>query len=217
MRRQAKRRPRKGRKRPRNKSRPSKPQSIQRPIRQPMPAAAAMADPGAVADDGSVVPAEGAVAGPTGPGWIIQLKGYHFHNTYPGKPDLVSSNDEGKEFIENTFIKALEEGTVELPDGPNGELVDVPIAKLGIEYPVVTTENPIISVTYFPEATDGDTSGRMMRSQMSEGREGVSRLGVAGDGGITQPKIWKLRRYDFTIQFFWKQTPRSARQEKPAW
>ena len=69
---------------------------------------------------------------PDGPGWVIQLKGYHFHNTYPGKPELNFTNDEGKEFIENTFFKALEEGTVQLPDGPNGELVEVPIAKLGI-------------------------------------------------------------------------------------
>jgi len=29
------------------------------------------------------------------------------------------------------------------------------------------------------------------------------------------PKVWKLRRYDFTIQFLWTQTPRSARQEQP--
>jgi hypothetical protein len=129
---------------------------------------------------------------------------------------LVSSNDEGKEFIENSFFKALEEGTVALPDGPNGELVDVPIAKLGIQFPVVTTQNPIVSVTYLPEAIGGDTSGRSMRSPRMEGREGLSRGGVGGDGTMSEPKIWKLRRYDFTIQFFWKETPRSARQEKPA-
>jgi hypothetical protein len=30
------------------------------------------------------------------------------------------------------------------------------------------------------------------------------------------PKEWKLRRYDFTIQYYWKQTPRTARQAPPA-
>ena len=103
--------------------------------------------------DGMPVDGAAAAAGPTGPGWVIQLKGYHFHNTNPGKPELDFTNDEGKEFIENTFFKALEEGTIQLPDGPNGELVEVPITKLGIQCPVVTTENPIVSTsTTIPEA-----------------------------------------------------------------
>jgi hypothetical protein len=80
----------------------------------------------------------------------------------------------------------------------------------------VITENPIISVTYLPEAVGGDTYGRSMPSSMMEGREGMSRGGLVGDSTVPEPKIWKLRRYDFTIQFFWKETPRSARQEKPA-
>ena len=150
-----------------------------------------------------------AVAGPSGAGWIIQLKGYHFHNTYPGKPELDFTNDEGKEFIENTFFKSLEEGTVQLPDGPNGELVEVPIPKLGIQFPVVTTENPIVSVNYYPEATDGETGAKLM----SRGPD----MGIGGRGDEpAPPKMWKLRRYDFTIQFFWKQTPRSVRQAPPA-
>jgi type IV pilus assembly protein PilM len=160
------------------------------------------------------VPAEGA-AGPTGPGWVIQLKGYHFHNSYPGKPELNFTNDEGREFIENTFFKALEEGSIQLPDGPSGPdgptSVDVPIAKLGIQCPVVTTDNPTINVTYYPEAV-GDETGSQMMNRMSESGRGAE-AGEAADAG---PKRWKLRRYDFTIQFYWKPTPRTARQEKPA-
>jgi len=172
---------------------------------------AAATDPAAVATDGSAVAAE--VAPPSGPGWIIQLKGYHFHNTFKDKPELVASNDEGKEFIENTFFKALDEGSVGLPDGPNNQLVEVSIQKLGIQFPVVTTENPIISVAYLPEATDdGSGNQRMGGMQVMAGRGAVP----AGEAVPAGPKVWRLRRYDFTIQFLWKQTPRSARQEKPA-
>lgn len=164
---------------------------------------------GQVAADGSGAPAEGgaaAGAAPTGPGWVIQLKGYHFHNTNLG---LKFTNDEGKEFIENTFFKKLDEGSVQLPDGPDGALVDVPFTKLGIQCPVVITENPIIDVNYFPEAV-GDPAGQMTSRQpeMSVGGPNEEAVPVG-------PKIWKLRRYDFTIQLYWKPTPRTARQEKP--
>ncbi len=164
-------------------------------------------------DDGSGMSADGteaaaAAGGPTGPGWVIQLKGYHFHNTNLG---LRFTNDEGKEFVENTFIKSLEDGSIQLPDGPNGALIDVPIAKLGIQSAVVTTENPIIDVSYFPDAVGDGSGGQMMsRAPAMSGR------GAADDGMPEAPKVWKLRRYDFTIQFYWKPTPRTARQEQPA-
>ncbi len=160
-----------------------------------------------MADDGSGVPVDGAgaAAGPTGPGWVIQLKGYHFHNTNLG---LRFTNNEGKEFVENTFLKSLEEGSVQLPDGPNGAMIEVPIAKLGVQCPVVTTENPIVDVNYYPDAVGGETGSQMM------GRMSDPTLGA--DGQPVGPKIWKLRRYDFTVQFYWKPTPRSARQAKPA-
>jgi type IV pilus assembly protein PilM len=173
------------------------------PAADPAMADPSMAEP-PVADDGSGMMAEGgaeAAAGtaPTGPGWVIQLKGYHFHNSSHG---VRFTNDEGKEFIENTFIKQLEEGSIQLPDGPGGELIEVPIAKLGVQCPVVTTENPIIDVNYFPEAIGGEA--------------GMMKQSVGADGQPLPPKLWKLRRYDFTVQFYWKPTPRTARQNPPA-
>lgn len=173
---------------------------------------AATAPPDAMAADGSAVPADStaAPAGPAGPGWVIQLKGYHFHNTN-GKVRFNGIDDEGegKEFIENTFFKNLEEGSIKLPDGPNGEMVQVPYTKLGISAPVVITENPIVDVTYLPDAAGGEG-----------GRAAMAPLPAAGGRGgeSTEPvaKEWKLRRYDFTIQFYWTPTPRSARLAPPA-
>lgn len=157
--------------------------------------------PDAMAMDGAAA----GTAGPTGPGWVIQLKGYHFHNTNAG---LRFTNNEGKTFIEKTFFKNLEEGSIQLPDGSDGELIDVPYSKLGISSPVVITENPIFPVDYLPEATSGDAGRSMMQSVEAPGR-----------GGATTPvgpKVWKLRRYDFTIQFYWTPTPRSDRLAPPA-
>jgi type IV pilus assembly protein PilM len=178
---------------------------------QEPPADAAAADPDAMADDGNGAPTEAAP--PSGPAWVIQLKGYHFHNTFPGKPELVSTNDEGKEFIERAFFEPLRDGSVKLPDGPGETLVDVPIQKLGIRFPVVITENPIIPVNYLPEAIDDGSGSQRMGGMESIGRRGAVATGNTMPDG---PKVWKLRRYDFTIQFLWTQTPRSARQEQPA-
>jgi type IV pilus assembly protein PilM len=148
---------------------------------------------------------EGAesVGGLSGPGWVIQLNGYHFHNSDP--------YNEGQPFLQNTFIKQLEEGSVQLPDGPNGELVDVPIADLGISHPVVVTQNKIYDVIYDPEAISEQGSGQRYPMSQLPGspRRG---LGNQDDEEVKEPVRWKLREYDFVIQFAWSQKSRSIRQ-----
>jgi type IV pilus assembly protein PilM len=166
------------------------------------------ADGMAVDESGQPMDGAAAAAGPTGPGWVIEFKGYHFHNSIAG---VRLTNNEGKEFIERTFFKNLEEGSVELPDGPNGELVEVTYQELGIQAPVVITENPIIDVDYFPEAIDGEPNRATVAPMpMARGGRGVTSEEPVG------PKVWKLRRYDFTIQFYWTPTPRTARLAPPA-
>jgi type IV pilus assembly protein PilM len=164
---------------------------------------------GEMAADGTVAPT--GPAPPTGEGWVIQLKGYHYRNTMPGNKDLDFRNNEGKLFVDNTLVKQLEEGSVQLPDGPNGEMVEVPMEKLGIKYPVVTKSSTIYDVPFAPEATSSEGGAPSMGRGPRMGAPGM-----AGEAGVEGPKIWKLRRSDFTVQFFWKPTPRSERVEKPA-
>ncbi|MEM9185187.1 MAG: type IV pilus assembly protein PilM, partial [Planctomycetota bacterium] len=61
----------------------------------------------------------GAVTGPSGEGWVIQMVGYHFHNSSPDKDAgySIDFDDEGARFVRKTLIKNLLEGTVTLPDG----------------------------------------------------------------------------------------------------
>jgi type IV pilus assembly protein PilM len=178
------------------------------------PAAPAPAD--AVAANGAPPAASDAAAGGqaaapalTGPGWIIELKGYHFHNS-----DVY---DEGLPYIQHTLIHELEEGKLKLPDGANGEMVDVPIKDLGISYPVVITQNRIRDVTYFPDAVDANAPAQMGRTAMVSREDRAPRAGVAAGGDQpAEPKCWKLRRYDFVIQFCWQPKTRTQRREKPA-
>jgi hypothetical protein len=126
----------------------------------------------------------------------------------------VNVEDEGEEFILNTFVKQLETGTVELPDGPNGELIPVKISDLGIKYPVVVTNEEIKTIQYWSEAMDGDSPGAQFTPPARDER-GTAAPGAAGSNGAAdnQPELWKLRQYDFIIQFCWQETPRGQRFE----
>jgi hypothetical protein len=175
--------------------------------------------------DGMSAEGEGA-AGPTGEGWVIQIVGHHFHN---------DGQNEGTQFVRSTLIKNLMEGSIPLPDGPKGEVIDVPYSELGISFPVIITNNRIVEVSYDPEAVEGESSGGAMAMEgprmagvegmgrgigglMTEGGEagGIGGVGELGPDGLPIRKLWKLRRYDFVVQFAWTPTPRHERQEKRA-
>ena len=111
---------------------------------QPAPGAAAPGAPPAAAAPGApgVPGAPGAPAvddkGPSGAGWIIQLRGHHFHND-----DLANS---GSAFVRHTLIKNLLDGTVTLP-GQDGKPEKVAVKDLGIAYPVIVSEiRPPVSI-----------------------------------------------------------------------
>ncbi|WP_197524648.1 type IV pilus assembly protein PilM [Botrimarina hoheduenensis] len=155
---------------------------------------------------------EGA-GGPAGPGWVIQLTGYHFHN------DGVL---EGERFVRETLIENLENGTIELPDGPGGQMIEVSFKELGIDFPVVVTRSRIVEVEADPDAEESDSpaGGRAGRSSIgrSSSRRSIG-LGSEEGGALRgaaglpdEPELWKLRRYDFIVQFVWKPTPRTERQ-----
>ncbi|MEM6330700.1 MAG: type IV pilus assembly protein PilM [Planctomycetota bacterium] len=181
--------------------------------------------------------------GPTGEGWVIQLVGHHFHNSLTddeGNPlNSVDLDNEGAQFVNKTLIKNLLEASVLLPDGENGELVEVPLTKLQISHPVLVTGLPILPELYDPEAEpSADGAGGIAGGGMGMGGAmgmgggmGMGGMGMGGgigggglglggaadgDGDAAEPrKPWRLRRYDFVVQFVWKPTPRNERN-KPA-
>jgi type IV pilus assembly protein PilM len=157
--------------------------------------------------DGTTPPADGTA--PANSGWIIELRGYHYHKSLPDKK--VDVGDEGEKFVRNTLIKNLELGKVKLPDGPDGKLIEVPISELGIKYPVVVTSLKTNPVTLFPEAPDATGAPGASRSIVAEGRQ-------PGGAGAQMPeqKTFKLRKYRFVVQFVWQPQPRGKRLEKMA-
>ena len=56
---------------------------------------------------------------PTGPGWIIQIKGHHFHNA----TDINTVR--GAEYVRTTLIQKLRTGKVKLAGGDKGGTEEV--------------------------------------------------------------------------------------------
>jgi type IV pilus assembly protein PilM len=196
---------------------PADGQPVADPAAGPAPnanvAAPQAGDPTAPATDAATEqPVEGeAATGLAAGGWVIELRGYHLHNNPPDKN--IDVGDEGEEFVRSTFIKYLETGKVTLPDGPNGQPIEFAIADLGIQYPVVVTNEKIKTVTYLAEPVDA-ASGMMPMG--ARGLEGSAMQPGTGMPGEVLPKTFKLRQYDFVIQFCWQPQPRGQRLQKMA-
>jgi type IV pilus assembly protein PilM len=138
-------------------------------------------------------------------GWVIQMRGHHFHNSVP--PD-IQVDDEATPFVINTFCKGLKEGTVMLPDGEGGKLEEVKISDLGIKYPTVVARTKAQRVEYRAESEEAFAQ-RAAAAQPAPGAP------VQAPGAVELvPKSFTLRRYDFIVQFMWQPQPRSARLEK---
>lgn len=106
---------------------PEPPATLPEPVPGQPPAEGTPAAPAADAP-----PAEDP--GPTGPGWVIQLRGHHFHN----------KRSEGVSFVRDTLIKNLRETKIKLVD-KNGKPEELTLKELGIGYPaVVSTSGRIV-------------------------------------------------------------------------
>lgn len=187
------------------------------------PAGAAAADPAAAAAVDAL--GEGAAAapatGPTGPGWVVQLTGHHFHNA-----DM--SNDTGR-FVVQTLLKNLAEGTVELPDGPGGELIAVPIKDLAISHAWIAADKSIDpNFMIDPDAelyAEGGAPPQMAfeLSDDDEGDDDKDEDKKSAAPPVIDPltgqaatRAFLVRRYDFVVQFCWQPKSRAERQELAA-
>lgn len=170
-------------------------------------------DAGASEEDGGDGGGEGDLSGP---GWVFQFTGYHYHNSDDNK------SNQTQRFVNNTLIKNLEEGFVELPDGPKGEMVKVSFADLGLSHPWLVKDGKIQDVQVDLEAGLGEqstsTRGGGYGGEMGGyGGEGGGRRAAAPvDGEEEESSIITLKKYSFIVQFCWKETPKSVRQEKAA-
>lgn len=183
-----------------------------------------------------------APEGPTGPGWVVRLTGYHFHNYTPQEAKGRAS---GREYVYQTLIYNLRNKTIELPsftsleEGTTGQKEKVTMKELGIDYPVLVEPKPIqkievldpqaaVEEMFNPEA--GTPAGAQEVPTPSMGT-GLPPAGIPGalptpqtvpgaqpgPSGKQSPiprKTITLYKYPFTVEFVWRPTPPSKRAEQ---
>jgi type IV pilus assembly protein PilM len=178
------------------------------------PAGAPAADPLGAAPVDPLTGSAAAVptAGPTGPGWVFQLTGHHFHN--------ASQSDDTARFVVRTLLKNLAEGSVELPDGPNGEMVDVPIKDLAISHAWIVKDksiDPNFMIDPDAELLAEGGGAQPMAFTLTDDEEGDDKNADVPPGidpltGQPISRAFTVRRYDFVVQFCWQPKTRAERR-----
>ncbi len=193
------------------------------------PAAPAPADPAApaVVPAAAVPPAEVATAASPGEGtkvaasevalpelsggaWVIQIKGHHFHHR--------NSERVGDAYLRETLLDQLEFGGVELPVGPDGKTEKFTVKELGISCPVLirhvldmnfSIPNPKFSAKVAPPGGVPPVSPRPPIGNPPGVPVGAPK---PPPPPTIKPTI-ETPRYEFVVQFCWKQTPLRQRLE----
>jgi hypothetical protein len=197
----------------------------------------AVPNPGGPPPPGGLAPPASADAaapvptgdGPTGPGWVIQLRGYHYHNL-SGVPDPQFLQD--ARYVRETLIKGLEGDEIKVPlpvVGPDGEkqVKLVSMKELGVSHPVLINPgrvkpsqiiNPNVKGAGRPGAMGGPGYGGMYE-EMDEGAPmGMysptgRRPSAAADGEEEEESpVIDVMVFEFTVEFAWK--PRLSSEEE---
>jgi len=152
---------------------------------------------GAAPAEGGEAAAAPPAVGPTGPGWVIQLTGHHFHND-----TSLPANNSAVQYIKRTLLKNLETKAVKI----DGKIKPVLPKELIIEYPVLVASTTILdnAEVLNPYSIDVNPT--------KTGAGFVPKMGVAPPKGAVVEKLVG-RRIDFVVQFVWKPLTDSERAE----
>ena len=139
-------------------------------------------------------------APPEGPGWVVELQGYHDF----ARPDGRSYTEL---YIRETIIANLQQATVALPVGPGKtETKEFTMQELGVTHPVIVwnSQRPV-GVTIDNPYDDDQPGG----NQDLEGG-----IGSEEEQDSDMPAEWTVERFYFIVQFAWVPNTVSDRIEK---
>ena len=145
-----------------------------------------------------------------GSGWVIELKGHHFHHN--GRPAL------GADYVRRYLIDQLELGAVELPVQAGDDTTQAfEVRELGIICPVevagsINQNFEIPNPKYDPVANAGSPRGTEQQPERSNRRRRRQPRKEESSDPAEKPTI-NAPAYEFTIQFCWKQISAKERLE----
>lgn len=150
------------------------------------------------------------VPGPSGPGWVFEIKGYHFFN------DPSNTANGGSAHVKKTLLKALEHGVVTLPNGPGGGTDRFTFKELGLGFAILAQDFPINRNFRLENPNYAGTG--LNNGGVGPG-EGFGLVGP-GAGGLPMgedkdnPPFFIVPRCDFIVQFCWQEKPLTIRLEE---
>jgi type IV pilus assembly protein PilM len=130
---------------------------------------------------------------------VIQIIGYHYHNTDKDRTMI------GAEYVRNTFMESLETLPIDLPAVGAKEKETVMAKDLGIGYPVLVRPGRIQTV----EVPDEEAIAKLLAQA---GAPGINKPPI--DPNLAGVPLKQLKRFDFMLQFCWKETPASVRAKE---
>jgi len=160
------------------------------------------------------------VQGPTGPGWVIELKGYHFYND-----PTADRRDIGSGHVRKTLLKQLKDGIVEVPAGPGQPPTKWTMKELGIGYAILAYSPRPRPVEIPNPNYAGPAPGAGGGEGAMPGLGGLGGAPMPGVGGIpgvpgaapidpNNPPTFRVNFYDFAVQFVWQEKPINVRNEE---
>jgi len=189
------------------------------PMPVPMPPAAAppaappaaapppAAGPPPAAADPNAPPAD---AGPEGPGWVVEISGYHLYQN--DRPQVGGEN-----FLRETILRHLLEGKIELPipGAPEGSPKTAiwSMKELGVKYAVILDAPPIDRNFAVPNPASQQGGVGVGPGPGGIGPAPMGPLAGPQAPGKEEPAQLFIPRQTFRIQFAWKETPLSKRIE----
>ena len=195
------------------------------PAAAPVQAAPALPDPTAGLDPqqammqggGNIVVATTDVSGinikgPSGPGWVIELKGHHFFN------DPRDRRKGGATHVINTLIRNLEHGFIDLPGGPGQGLVRFSMKELGISHVILAVDPPVkkwpIENPNYVQVMNPEGSAAPFGTVPTPTVPGAATTDSAAAAAANDPnnkQFFLVERYDFIVQFCWVEKPLNVR------
>ncbi len=149
--------------------------------------------------------------GPSGPGWVIQLQGYHYYNN-PNR-----RGEEGSNHIRRYMTTNFIDGTVKLPAGTdnNGNPImeEFSFPEMGLIYPLLLDDRKA-ELTSIPNPDwDPEIAMTAMPAANPRGFGGIAPVAPLenGDAALPEPPNLEVLKLDFVFQVVWQEKSLSER------
>lgn len=146
---------------------------------------------------------DGTDTGPTGAGWVIELRCYHYYNS----PERIGF--EGSNHVRNVMTTAFLKNEVQVPVGVDATGKKIfetfTLKEMGLSYPLLVDDNKDTLVAI----PNPDFDPEAVAAQQMDLAAGIA----PPEGQVIEPPTLQVRRLDFVFQMVWQETVLSERLE----